>query len=75
MIEFEQRNQYDSFWKVLKSETLKLFQMLIGQYELSDMKRLDLWDSNLNIYNNDYPDLREMILIWLLLLSSKAEMI
>lgn len=52
MIEFESRSRYESFWEGLKSETLKLFQTLMGQYELSDMKRLELWDSQLNIYNN-----------------------
>ncbi len=52
MIEFESRSRYDSFGEVLKSETMKLFQTLMGQYELSDMKRLELWDSQLNIYNN-----------------------
>ena len=52
MIEFESRSRYDSFGEVLKSETMKVFQTLIGQYELSDMKRLELWDSQLNIYNN-----------------------
>lgn len=52
MIEFESRNRYDSFWKVLNLKTMKLFQTLMGQYELSDMKRLELWDSQLNIYNN-----------------------
>ena len=52
MIRFESRSRYECFWDVLKSETLKLFQTLIGQYELSDMERLELWDSQLNIYNN-----------------------
>ena len=55
MIEFEDRSRYDSFWGNQKSETLKLFWTLIGQYELSDMARLELWDSQLNIYNNRLP--------------------
>ena len=55
MIEFEDRSRYDSFWENQKSETLKLFWTLIGQYELSDMARLELWDSQLNIYNSRLP--------------------
>ena len=55
MIEFEDRSRYDSFWENQKSETLKLFWTLIGQYELSDMARLELWDSQLNIYNHRLP--------------------
>lgn len=55
MIEFEDRNRYDSFWENQKSETLKLFWTFIGQYELSDVARLELWDSQLNIYNYRLP--------------------
>lgn len=55
MIEFESRCRYDSFWEVLKSETMKLFKILIGQYEFSDIGRLELWDSRLNIYNSRLP--------------------
>lgn len=58
MIEFEDKSRYDSFWENQKSETLKLFWTLIGQYELSDMARLELWDSRLDIYNCRLPGSR-----------------
>ena len=55
MIEFEDRSRYDSFWENQKSETLKLFWTFIGQYELSDVARLELWGSQLNLYHYRLP--------------------